>query len=127
MRKILILAFVAVIVIPASAASSRTTGIEFRSLDGSGNNLAHPNWGQSGRPYLRVASPNYADGISTMVSGPPARYVSNRIITDGGQNVFSENAISQWGWLWGQFLDHTLGLRDETPGENAPIPFSASD
>ena len=22
-----------------------------------------------------------------------------------------------WGWAWGQFIDHDIGLRDETPGE----------
>src|SRR5205823_5367701 len=66
-----------------------------------------------------------------MEGGPPARYVSNRIFNDFdftrtlGQNLFSENDVSQMGWLWGQFIDHTLDLRDETPGEPAPIPFVA--
>ena len=112
---------------PFAASSRAADPVPVRSLDGSGNNLAHPDWGQLGTPYLRVAPPNYADGIKTMVSGPPARYVSNRIFNDTGQNIFSENDISQWGWLWGQFLDHTFGLRDETPAESAPIPFSSTD
>ena len=57
----------------------------------------------------------------------PARaaYVSNRIFNDVGQNLFSENDISQWGWAWGQFIDHDIGLRDETPAEPAPIAFDA--
>jgi len=98
-----------------------------RSLDGSGNNLIHPTWGQAGTPYLRVAPAHYADGISQIAAGPSPRYVSNRIFNDVGQNIFSENDISQWGWAWGQFLDHDMGLRDETPGENVPIPFAQSD
>ena len=53
-----------------------------------------------------------------MVAGPPTRYVSNRIFNDVGQNLFSENDVSQWGWAWGQFLDHDIGLRDETPAES---------
>src|SRR5580765_3489067 len=98
-----------------------------RTLDGSGNNAAHPAWGQAGTQYLRVAAPNYADGISQMVAGPSPRYVSNRIFNDLGQNLFSENDISQWGWAWGQFIDHDIGLRDETPAEHAPIAFNALD
>ncbi len=86
-----------------------------RALDGSGNNIALPSLGQAGTAYTRVSGPNYADGVSTMIAGPSARYISNRIFNDRGQNIFSENDVSQWGWVWGQFLDHDIGLRDESP------------
>ena len=79
------------------------------------------------RSAVRVAAPNYADGVAAMVSGPPSRYVSNRVFNDVGQNLFSENDVSQWGWAWGQFIDHDIGLRDETPGEAATIGFDAGD
>jgi hypothetical protein len=98
-----------------------------RTLDGGGNNAAHPTWGQAGTQYLRVASPNYADGKSQMVAGPSPRYISNRIFNDSGQNLFSENDISQWGWAWGQFIDHDIGLRDETPAEEADMPYDKHD
>jgi len=98
-----------------------------RTLDGSGNNLQHSTWGTAGTFYSRVAAPNYADGVGAMVGGPPARYISNRVFNDVGQNVFSENEITQWGWAWGQFIDHDIGLRDETPAENAPIQFNQRD
>ncbi len=98
----------------------------FASLDGSGNNRQHPGWGQVGRPYSRVAEPRYADGIGAMVDGPSPRLISNRIFNDLGQNVFSENGVSQWGFAWGQFLDHTFGLR-ETGGRDSPIPFDPAD
>jgi hypothetical protein len=62
-----------------------------------------------------------------MYALPPARYISNRVFNDTGQNIFSENDVSQWGWVWGQFLDHTFGLRNEKPGEKAPIPFDSKD
>src|SRR5262245_49157551 len=62
-----------------------------------------------------------------MVSGPSPRYVSNRIFNDVGQNLFSENDISQWGWVWGQFIDHDIGLRDEQPAEDASMPFDKND
>jgi Animal haem peroxidase len=99
----------------------------WRSLNGSGNNLKHPDWGRMGMPYPRVAKANYADGIGRMVGGPSPRYISNRIFNDVGQNIFSENDVSQWGWVWGQFLDHTFGLRDERRAASAPIRFAASD
>jgi peroxidase len=98
-----------------------------RTLDGSNNNLAHPTWGQAGTQYTRVAGPNYADGISGLVAGPSPRYVSNRIFNDIGQNLFSENDISQWGWVWGQFVDHDIGLRDERPAEDASMPYDKGD
>jgi peroxidase len=98
-----------------------------RTLDGSGNNVRNPTWGQTNTPYLRVAPANYADGIKKPVSGPPTRYVSNRVFNDTNQNLFSENGVTQWGFTWGQFMDHTFGLRQEVGGESAPIAFSAAD
>jgi hypothetical protein len=106
----------------AVAAASPT-----RSLDGRGNNVRHPTWGQAGARYLRIAPPAYADGIGRMVPGRPARFISNRIFNDVGQNLFSENDVTQWGWVWGQFLDHDFGLRDERVIEIEPIGFSAAD
>jgi hypothetical protein len=101
-------------------------GIQFESLDGSGNNVAHPAWGQAGTQYLRVAPARYADGLNTEVDGPNPRFISNRVFNDEAQNVFSERSVSQWGNVWGQFLDHTFGLRDAT-GTADNIPFSTSD
>jgi Animal haem peroxidase len=106
----------------ASAASASSNAVpsgggfpafEVRSLSGQGNNLIHPNEGAAGQNYTRVAPAAYADGISTQRSGstaPNARYVSNRVFNDVGQDIFSERNLSQWGWAWGQFIDHTLGL-----------------
>ena len=82
------------------------------SLDGSGNNVEHPTQGQSGTQYPRVAAANYADGIGIPLVGPASpRYISNRIYNDENQNIFSENGVTHWGVIWGQFLDHTFGNR----------------
>jgi hypothetical protein len=61
-----------------------------------------------------------------MVSGPNARNASNRVFNDSNVNVFSERGVTQWGAAWGQFLDHTFGLREEL-GTPANIPFSPTD
>jgi hypothetical protein len=99
------------------------------SLDGRGNNVNNPSWGQSNRPYSRVGTAHYADGIGAPVNGPNARLVSNRIIGDDRTNVFSERRVSQWGWTWGQFLDHTFGLRQDDGPTATPfnITFNAND
>ena len=124
MRKIVAVAAAALAVAAGAGAFGAPPT---RTLDGSGNNLRHPDWGQTNTQYLRVADPNYADGAGQPVSGPNPRYVSNRVFNDEGQNLFSENGETQWGWAWGQFLDHTFGLADETPAENLPIPFDKND
>ena len=126
MRRILVSAIALVSLCAPSSASTQSV-LPARTLDGSGNNLLRTDLGRAGMPYLRVAAPNYADGLGGMVGGPSPRYVSNRIFNDLGQNLFSENDISQWGWAWGQFLDHDVGLRDERPAQSAPMPFDKAD
>ena len=101
------------------------TSMEFPALDGKGNNRRNPDWGRAGTPYSRVTPATYEDGRRhSPTPGPTPGYVSNRIFNDTHQNLFSENAVTQWGFVWGQFLDHTFGLRDEA-GAAANMPFDA--
>ena len=111
-----------------ATADTGTLAVPFaiQSLDGGGNNAANPTWGQAGRPYARVAPARYADGRSQPVAGPNTRLISNRLHNDVHQNLFSERSVTQWGFVWGQFIDHTFGLRDEA-GTVANIPFNAAD
>ena len=119
----LVLCLGATLVSPGAGAQlSQNT----QALDGRGNNRDNPDWGRAGTPYTRIAPARYADGKSQPVAGPNTRLVSNRIFNDVNQNIFSENGISQWGFVWGQFLDHTFGLRDEA-GTVANIPFNQAD
>ncbi len=97
-----------------------------RTLDGSGNNLDELTLGQAGQNYVRVADANYADSIGEMVDGPAERYLSNRIFNDSNQNIFSENGVTHWSFVWGQFLDHTIGLR-EVGDEDLIIGFEPDD
>ena len=116
---------VAALLVGAPPAEAAVT-FPVESLNGSGNNAANPTWGQAGTAYSRVAPARYADGRSAPVAGPNSRSVSNRIFNDANQNIFSENRVSQWGWTWGQFLDHTFGLA-AAGTETANIPFNAAD
>jgi len=120
-----IAAMTAAILVGGPAAQAAVP-FPIEALNGAGNNAAHPTWGQAGTAYSRVGPARYADGRSTPVAGPNSRSVSNRIFNDTNQNIFSENRISQWGWTWGQFLDHTFGLA-AGGNETADIPFNATD
>lgn len=116
----------AALVGPATPASAAVP-FEVANLDGRGNNIAHPDWGRAGTPYSRVTASHYADGRSAMPGGPNARQISNRLFNDSHQNLFSERGVTGWGNVWGQFLDHTFGLRDDANGTAANIPFNPDD
>lgn len=99
---------------------------EAQSLNGINNNPFDSSLGSAGTEYLRIGSARYADGKSQMVSGPSPRSVSNRIFNDTNANVFSERGVTQWGNVWGQFIDHNIGLRDGN-GTTANLPFNSAD
>ncbi len=100
--------------------------LDDRTLDGSDNNLEDTQLGASGLPYTRVMEATYADGLGEMPDGPDPRYISNRIYNDVAENLFSESGVTHWGFVWGQFLDHTIGLR-EGGEEEVMIPFDSAD
>ena len=97
-----------------------------QSLDGTGNNINSPDLGSANSAYRRFADSSYSDGLSEPTEGPNARYISNRVFEDHAQNLFSENSVTQWAWTWGQFIDHSIGLRagGEEPMNTA---FDSSD
>ncbi|WP_051797001.1 peroxidase family protein [Catenuloplanes japonicus] len=112
---------------PASARSGDPLrGVEWQSLDGSGNNKDRPDWGKAATEYPRVAPARYTDGVGAMVGGPSPRYVSNRIFNDAGQQLYSERGLSQWAQVWAQFVTHTVGLRVDG-ADPLTIPFDTAD
>ena len=118
----LVLALTAVLLVPASASA-----FEVESLNGYGNNLAHPTWGEAGSEYQRLAPARYADGMGEMITGPNPRYISNRIMQLARRGPLLRAQRERTGcWVWGQFLDHTFG-RAEIGPEQAPISFNAAD
>jgi peroxidase len=120
------LAFTVPCLAAATDAGAQSLGFEARTLDGARNNPARPSLGSTGTPYSRLAPAAYADGTGAIEGGPNARFVSNRIFNDLGQNVFSSRGVTQWAWTWGQFMDHTIGLAKEGT-EKAPLATDASD
>lgn len=103
----------------------------FRSLDGTGNNLFHPEWGSTNEQLLRRATAAYADGISAPAGADRAspRAISNAIVAHVDDEAHSDRQLSAYIYIWGQFLDHDLDLTEPPTanGEDFDIPVPAGD
>lgn len=86
---------------------------EFRSFDGSGNNLAHPEWGAAHRPFVRWLPNDYLDGLGEPAGAgrPSARAISNAVAHQASDRP-CHLPVTDMLWQWGQFLDHDIA---ETP------------
>src|SRR5437016_335427 len=92
------------------------------SYDGTGNNLAHANWGSVGADLLRTAPAQYADGVSALAgtNRPSARLISDILVTDTTDGkVPNIRFLSDWIYAWGQFIDHDIDLTSNGTGTQA--------
>ncbi len=98
-----------------------TFPLKFRTIDGSGNNLAHPEWGAAHVPFLRIIDADYADGVQSPsgVLRRSPRDISNLVVSQDRSQPNSKGA-SDYLWMWGQFLDHDVV---ETPGADPTEAF----
>ncbi|XP_026330359.1 peroxidase-like [Hyposmocoma kahamanoa] len=84
---------------------------KYRSIDGTCNNLQHPNWGRRDAPFTRIATPRYADGIYAMpvaTSGRPLpnpRVLSTRLFSD---QPLPSRTLTYMNMQWGQFVTHDM-------------------
>src|SRR5438067_2306299 len=107
----------------------RRVPASFRSYDGTGNNLAHPDWGSVNVDLLRLAPADYSDGIGSPAGAerPGARDVSNTIAAQTG-DVLNDRNLSAMIYAFGQFLDHDLDLTtNASPAQPFNIPVPAGD
>ena len=104
---------------------------EWRSYDGSGNNISNPQWGAAGFAFLRKSPSDYEDGKSTLAvrgsSNPNPRVVSNSICNVSGTPEKNEFNLTDMIWAWGQFLDHEIDLTPDNSDEKAYIETDAKD
>lgn len=105
--------------------------VTYRTFDGSGNNLSHPTWGQSGEALARIAPAGYADEISAPAgaSRPSAREVSNLVLAQHrSEDLFNNEGISAFAYAWGQFVDHDMSLTvNSSPAEPFDVPVPMGD
>jgi len=101
-----------------------------QSLDGTGNNLVHADWGSAGERFLRLSPAAYADGISSLAGPdrPNERLISNQIFASPAGGITNDRDMSAFVYAWGQFLDHDLTLSDSAiPAEPISIAVPAGD
>ena len=119
---ILVLAWFLMVACMSSQAENRT-------LDGRSNNLANVEWGSGNEPFLRRIPAQYADGIRVPkeVGRPNSRQVSNTLCAQV-THVPNTRNLSDFVWLWGQFVDHDMTLAElANPLESYVIAVPAGD
>ena len=84
--------------------------MQFRTFDGSGNNLADAELNAAGTDFTRMGPAHFADGISIPVDGPEPRVISNVVVGAGNPDVENPEGLSGIMYAWGQFIDHDLDL-----------------
>jgi Animal haem peroxidase len=124
---------------PPTPTPPLSTMIEFRSIDGSGNNLLNPQFNATGSDFARAGTAHFADGISVPVDGPNPRMISNVVVGEGNADQANAEGLSGLMYAWGQFIDHDLDLAnsdgvnhiditvpngDPLFGDNAVIPLT---
>jgi len=118
------------LIYPAVAAAEL---VEVRSIDGSGNNLANTSFGQAGTQLLRMAPAAYpGDGSGSQILQSPSRenprVISNTIAAQGSLVLPNSHGMSDFVWVWGQFLDHDIDLTTNSSSfGTAPIPVPPGD
>ncbi len=101
---------------------------EYRSADGSGNNVQHPDWGKQGSSLQRLTPKDSTrePGGTTAVNLPSTREVSNAVSAQT-ETTANRKGLSDIFWMWGQFLDHDLSLVQANTGVNIGIPVPTGD
>ena len=111
---------------PISSGSGESP-LEYRSIDGQGNNFDHPTRGMAGIALLKLAPNSYADGVSTpTASRPPPRTISNLVLSQD-ESVPNSSHASDIVWQWGQFIDHDITLSPDNPEEPFPVAVPPGD
>src|SRR5262249_37443194 len=109
---------------------------DVRSIDGTGNNLANPTLGSAGTDLLRVSPAAYADGVSAPslpnhLSARGTRHLLNNQADPGNPtqdlSTVDQNSLSDFGYAWGQFIDHDMDLTPTGSGELLTIPADPND
>ncbi|MCI0460654.1 MAG: peroxidase [Gemmataceae bacterium] len=107
----------------------RLLSVGFRTFDGTGNNLLYPLWGSAGTRLLRTAPADYGDRVSSPAGAnrPSARLISNIVMAET-EELLNERLLSDFIYVFGQFLDHDLDLtQSATPRQPFPIPVPRGD
>lgn len=85
-------------------------GVDYRSIDGSGNSVAEAGLNAAGADFSRIGDAQFSDGISALRTDlPNTRTVSNLVVAGNGDTPNAEG-LSAMMYSWGQFIDHDITL-----------------
>jgi peroxidase len=107
-----------------------------RPIDEVGNNLANPTEGTANTDLLRISPVAYADGISapSLHNNPSARVISDILNNQADPNDPSQDIqtvdgqnLSDFGYAFGQFIDHDLDLTPTNPNNTLQILADPND
>lgn len=108
----------------------------FRPIDEVGNNVSNPTWGTASTDLIRISPVAYADGISSLSlpNNPSARVLSDILNNQADSSNPSEdlqttdqNSLTDFGYVWGQFIDHDMDLTPSGSGELLSILADPND
>lgn len=114
----------------SNATSATETDVNYRTINGSNNNLEHHERGESHTQLIRYSDFDYADGISAVngADRPNVRHVSNELFGRQNKDTPNYKNASDLLWQWGQFIDHDFGLTEGVhPEEPADITIPTGD
>lgn len=110
------------------AIAASLSGQSNRPIDGFGYNESNPTWGATFDTQPRLSPADYADGLSIPKLGSDfgrenPRIISNRLFAQTEQ-IDSKLALSDFTWVFGQFVDHDIILSENSPEqlENIVVP-----
>lgn len=104
---------------------------ESRPIDGFGTNESNPEWGAAGDLQVRLTPAFYADGLGELVDGsglgrPNPRFISNQLF-DQTEVISDRLNLSDFTWVFGQFIDHDITLVENGQEELTNIVIPADD
>lgn len=96
---------------------------EYRSFDGSGNNLDNTGWGVANTPLVRLTTVEYGPGnagefpamavrVDSQGNTINPRTVSN-LLFDQDVSQLNDRGLTSFLFQWGQFLDHDMDLTED--------------
>jgi hypothetical protein len=105
----------------------------FRPIDEVGNNQATPLLGTAGTDLLRLSPAAYADNMNSpsLPNNPSARVISDILNVQADPanplqdiQTVDQNSLTDFGYVWGQFIDHDMDL---TPGGSGQLDNILAD
>jgi peroxidase len=104
-----------IFLIVLAGAIASVEALDYRSIDGTWNNLTSDHYGSAGEVLVRWVIPNYLDDLGEVdPARPNPRDISNAVFDQPG-GVPDPNNVSDMVWAWGQFVDHDISITRSDP------------